>query len=310
MIGLELEVLTWNVFLRPTIADRFEGVRTRPLERARRIAEALNGDPTPPDVVVFNEVFHDGARRQLLDALSRERWPHRTEVLRMTWLFNAGVLVASRLPFVAPARGTKFRVQRLPDSGAGKGFLHVQLGAPHGRLHLLATHLQAEGPGVRAAQLRQIRRYVDAEIPRDGGHAVLIAGDLNVDLHDAGEYQPMLELLGAAHLPRTGPDYSLDAVDNALARHDGERKHLDYVLFSTQPVHAQPALGPGSQMQTVPLRSTEPWGILERRGLLSLGRRRLVPTRDFSDHFPVRSALRFPREAVDKGRRPEVRSIR
>jgi endonuclease/exonuclease/phosphatase family metal-dependent hydrolase len=292
-IGLELEVLTWNVFLRPAIADRFEGLRTHPLERARRIADALNSDPAPADVLVFNEVFHDAARACLLETLSRQRWPHRTSVLRKTWLFNAGVLVASRLPFASEARGTKFSEQRLPDSGAGKGFLHVQLSAERGSLHLLATHLQAEGAGVRAAQLAQIRRYIDAEIPRDRTHAVLIAGDLNVDLHDPGEYPRMLELLGADHLPRTGPPYSLDAEENAFARHDNVRKHLDYVLFSAQAEHAQPARDPEGRMLTAPLRSATPWGTLERRGLLSLGRRRAIPIRDFSDHFAVRSRLRF-----------------
>ncbi len=147
---------------------------------------------------------------------------------------------------------------------------------------------------MRAAQLRQIRRYVDEQIPRDGTHAVLIAGDLNVDLHDPREYRAMLEALDAAHLPRSGPDYSLDSLGNPFARHEGERKHLDYVLYSTQPAHAQPALDAESRMRTIPLRSEEPWGVLERRGLLSLGRLRAHPTRDLSDHFAVRAALRFP----------------
>jgi endonuclease/exonuclease/phosphatase family metal-dependent hydrolase len=294
MIGLELDILTWNVFLRPTLADRFEGFRTHPLERGRRIAETLNAEAAPPDVLVFNEVFHDGGRAELLETLSRERWPHRTPVLKTTRFWNAGVLVASRLPFAAPARGIKFATQRLPDSGAGKGFLHVQLAGARGRLHLLATHLQAEGAAVRAAQLRQIRRHVDEQIPRDRTHAVVIVGDLNVDLHDPREYPSMLTLLGAAHHPRSGPDYSLDSLGNPFARHEGERKHLDYVLYSTQPDHAQPASDPAGRMRTVPLRSEVPWGVLERRGLLSLGRARAFPTRDLSDHFAVRCALRFP----------------
>jgi endonuclease/exonuclease/phosphatase family metal-dependent hydrolase len=291
----EVRILVWNLFLRPPVADLFEGLWTEPVPRGRLIAEALNALAEPgPDLLVFCEAFHDEARAALLAGLSRERWPHRTEVLRTGAIFNAGVLVASRRPFLAAPYGERYARQRLPDSGVGKGFVHVQLAAGRGRLHLIATHVQAgREPEVRATQFDQIRACVQRAVPRDGRNAVLIAGDLNVDLYDAAEHAGMLSRLQAAHPAPAGHPYSYDAEENDLARRGREtglqRTLVDYVLCSTSEGHVQPA--PDARVETVVLRRETPWGALRRRGLL---RSRTIPLRDLSDHYAMCGRYRFP----------------
>lgn len=273
----ELQVLAWNVWLRPTTLFG-NGQR----ERVSLIPACVAGY----DVIVFSEAFDDDEREVLLRGLAPE-YPHATRVVgRDKFLAqDGGVIIVSRWPIEAEAQEV-FRAYSGSDGQADKGVLYARIRKQGRPWHLFGTHLQA-GPEAaprkvadRAAQMTQLRAFLEARaIPSD--EPVLICGDLNVDLRPGPggqvgeEMRAALELLRARRLTLTGPlAFTFDERLNPLA--EEVREHLDHVLVSG--THA-PLEG---EVGVRPLRASQP---LRFRG------DRICY--DLSDHFAVAARVRL-----------------
>jgi endonuclease/exonuclease/phosphatase family metal-dependent hydrolase len=258
-------VLAYNIYMRP--ARLFADDQA---DRGAALPSKLRGF----DVIVFSEAFDNKVRNQLLADLSGE-YPYRTRILGADGLIaqDGGVIIVSRWPIAAEAQRLFGDVCVGGDCWADKGVLYARLEKQGQTYHVFASHTQAgrdmSQRRTRMQQLGIIRSFIDDHAP-PSAEPVFIAGDLNVDKYDDGEYAAMLGVLQAWDPRPLGHPYTVDSTINGRA---GYRLYLDYVLVSNG--HLQPlkatveTLIPRSQM----LSGSDP---------------------NLSDHFPVHGHFMFP----------------
>jgi endonuclease/exonuclease/phosphatase family metal-dependent hydrolase len=261
-------VLAYNIYMRPSglFADD-------QAERGAVLPSKLYGF----DVIVFSEAFDNKVRNRLLADLKAE-YPYRTEILgtdgRITQ--DGGVIMVSRWPITAEAQRLYGDVCVGGDCWADKGVLYARL-EKHGKpYHVFASHTQAgRNMWQRRARMRQlgiIKSFID-DLELAATESVFIAGDLNVDKYDTGEYAAMLRVLDAWYPRPLGHPYT---VDSGVNRRAGYRLYLDYVLVSNR--HLQPV---NAVIETLIPHSPRP----------------LAEDYDLSDHFPVFGHFVFPSSA-------------
>jgi endonuclease/exonuclease/phosphatase family metal-dependent hydrolase len=216
----EIDILTWNVFLRPqsVLADKQS-------ERALHMPAHLSS----AEVVVLNEAFDDSARRVLLDGL-KPRLPFHSRILGKDTALrqDGGVMVLSRWP-IEQEDSVIFDDCSGTDCFADKGVNYVAIKKGDRRYHIFATHLQAQDTTVRKKQLRAFSRFVSQKnIPID--EPVLFVGDFNVD-RNSTEYFEMLDTLRARCPEPIGHPYTSDP-QNQLVPKTRSPSFIDYVLYS------------------------------------------------------------------------------
>ena len=226
-------VLTYNAHLVPWPIDNENSD-----EAAARIG-AVIGDY---DVIIFQEAFEDSSRDILKNSLMA-KYPHQTDVVGKDGIFtqDGGVFMVSKWPIEYTAQrlyGDVCRGGLFGDNGdclADKGVLYARIRKEGKPLHVFGTHMDADAkdkPGhdrdIREQQMAIIRNLID-DLHISPQEAVVIAGDLNVDLYRSGEYASMLRNLGSVHPLPPGGDARGFTTD------DG-RQYLDYVLYSERHV--------------------------------------------------------------------------
>ncbi|MEV6779637.1 sphingomyelin phosphodiesterase [Streptomyces syringium] len=284
-----LKVLTYNTFL----FDKGLYPNWGQDHRAKAIPAA--GFFKGNDVVVLQEAFDNGAS-DALKAGAAGPYPYQTPVVgrskdgwdatggdySTTTPEDGGVTVLSKWPIVRKEQ-VIFHDACGADWWSNKGFAYVVLNVNGTKVHLVGTHAQSTDSGCkageaaadRAKQFRQIDAFLDAKkIP--SGEQVMVAGDLNVDLHSA-EYRSMLaDGDFAPTTARTGHPYSFDTKDNSIAAYryptDG-REDLDHVLHRNG--HARPATWGNDVVK----ESSAPWTVS------SWGKEYTYT--NLSDHYPV-----------------------
>jgi endonuclease/exonuclease/phosphatase family metal-dependent hydrolase len=227
-----LHVLAYNIYMRPTSLFRNGQAIRVPL-----IAQEILRDYY--DIVVLCEAFDDDVRAALVTRLS-SAYPHRSRILGsdVDVRQDGGVMILSRWP-IENANGEQrlFGTSCLgSDCMADKGVMYVRINKNGTRYHIFGTHTQSGGEPsrmeMRKVQFRVIKTFIDdKKIPNS--EPVIIAGDLNVDMHaHHDEYVEMLEILNAAHPGLKGHPYSIDQKLNDLGGDNGSQQLLDYVLYS------------------------------------------------------------------------------
>jgi endonuclease/exonuclease/phosphatase family metal-dependent hydrolase len=287
-VSNSFNVLAYNVFMRPEYAFSNDQA-----ERAALLPGKLRGF----DVLVFSEAFDNSIRNALLTGLAAE-YPYRTRVLGSDGGIeqDGGVILVSRWPIAAEAQRAYAGVciGDVSDCLADKGVLYARV-VKHGQsYHVFASHTQAgDSPERRAVRLRQlgiVKAFIDSRAIPDS-EPVFIAGDLNVDKYDAGEYAAMLRILDAWHPVPFGYRYTVDPTLNRLNPHADRRLYLDYVLVSNR--HLQPI---EAIIETLMPRSTTPFkSCLDP---LKGGCTRSEHSYDLSDHFAVFGHFMFPSPAA------------
>jgi endonuclease/exonuclease/phosphatase family metal-dependent hydrolase len=295
LTGNELNVLAYNVYLRPpSIVKNGQAIRVPYI-----VKEILRDYY---DVIILNEVFEDGLRRQLREALDHV-YPYHSVVpgSNNEALEDGGVEMLSRWP-IENGQDLKGEAQVFgppclgSDCLANKGVVYIRINKNGTRYHVFGTHLQADelpsalitSREIRNIQFHKIKEFIDSKnIP--SGEAVIIAGDLNVDKYGGiNEYNEMLEILHAAHPSIEGHPWSIDMKLNDFYDYENIHQLLDYVLYSKD--HRQPVmLGEGQTVKNtfnrvMFYRSDIKW--------------REFPTEryrwDISDHYPVFGKFTFP----------------
>ena len=189
-----IRILSWNIHCLPPFVY-VNGKR----KRAREIAKILEQEDF--DLVIFQEAFHHGARREIKKHMPS--YCHRigpANARYITLRTNSGIYIVSRLP-VEKVDKVKFREKATSDDKmARKGALMVE-GEKNGhRFQVVGTHLNAGGPmEVRHSQVRQIRDelllpYEETGIPQ------IIGGDMNMR-KESDNYPFMLETYDAVDGP-------------------------------------------------------------------------------------------------------------
>jgi len=287
-VSNSFNVLAYNVFMRPEHAFSNDQA-----ERAVELPAKLRGF----DVIVLSEAFDNSIRSQLLAGLAAE-YPYRTKVLGADAGIeqDGGVIIVSRWPIAAQAQRAYADVciGDTSDCLADKGVLYARV-VKHGQSHhIFASHTQAgNSPERRQTRLRQfgiIKAFIDGRAIPDS-EAVFIAGDLNVDKYDAGEYAAMLRILDAWYPVPFGHRYTVDPLLNRLNPHADRRLYLDYVLVSNR--HLQPI---EAIIETLMPRAAR----LFRSCLdpLKGGCTKSEHSHHLSDHFAVFGHFMFPSPAA------------
>ncbi|HEX5077532.1 MAG TPA: endonuclease/exonuclease/phosphatase family protein [Geminicoccaceae bacterium] len=153
-----------------------------------------------------------------------------TDDVALAWL-GGEVAIASRLPVVASA-SRAYRAARGADALAAKGVLHARLwrggrASQGDQLDLFVTHLQANDPDIREAQIEELAAFIRAR--SEPSLPAILMGDLNIDgsaaaRRDPGaEYHRMIRQLAA--LGFRDPGQGLGGTDS------WRRRRIDYMLL-------------------------------------------------------------------------------
>jgi endonuclease/exonuclease/phosphatase family metal-dependent hydrolase len=226
-----LKILSWNIHCLPPFAY-VNGKR----KRAREIARILEQEDF--DLVIFQEAFHHGARREIEKHMKSYRYRVGPANARyITIRTNSGIYIVSRIP-IEKVDKVKFREKATSDDKmARKGALLVE-GVKNGhRFQVIGTHLNAGGPiEVRHSQVRQIREeliepYQSENVPQ------IIGGDMNMR-KESDNYGFMLQTYDATDGPleveeamrtdcfdKNGRLFRDDVIDFIFYRANGKDTH-------------------------------------------------------------------------------------
>ncbi|WP_090775089.1 sphingomyelin phosphodiesterase [Shouchella lonarensis] len=285
----DFKILTHNVYFLPRSLFPNWGQ----LERADLIADAHYMDGH--DVIIFSELFDNGASNRLLNNISNQ-YSDQTPVLgrgRSGWddtrgsyssltPEDGGVSIVSKWPILEKIQYV-YKEACGSDWYANKGFVYVKIEKQGQMYHVIGTHMQSEDEGCATGEARSVRRsqmqeisdfIAEKDIPIE--EALWIGGDLNV-VKSSSEYTEMLSQLNVT-APReyTGFASTWDPATNGIAQYNypgGESEHLDYILVEKD--HAQPR---NWQNQSLYVKS--PWWTVTSWF-------KKYTYNDYSDHYPV-----------------------
>ncbi|SFS72074.1 sphingomyelin phosphodiesterase [Marininema halotolerans] len=238
----DLRILTHNVYFLPRIVSN-EGQ----MSRARLIAKADYVKEN--DVVIFQELFDDGAADLLLKKL-KEDYPYQTPVIgesKKGWdksmgssmwfnLTNGGVAILSKWPIEKKIQYI-YKRESKEDQYAGKGFAYVTINKNGEKIHIMGTHLQSGAKkkelNIKQSQLREIRDFIEErKIPRS--EKVFIGGDFNIQPEKRPEeYANTLATLNVME-PIHTEDQRLDFIF-AVQGYGQARNWTNKTLYLTSP---------------------------------------------------------------------------
>ena len=279
-----LHLLTYNTYMRPTnLFINGQSART-PL-----IANWVRGQGY--DAILFNELFDDPIRNQMVNAL-RSEFPYATRVVGTDRGFDqdGGVLVVSRWPIVAQDQKLFGRTSAGSDSMADKGVIYACIDKQGKKYHIFGSHTQSTrtpsdyntDAAVRRQQFGIMRQFIDSKnIP--ASEAVIVGGDLNVDRANGGEYNGMVSTLGVVAPMYLGWGQTWDPTIN-LCCDSGRAEYLDYLFADGK--HLRPI--------EITNESRIARSLLDEWKSLPTERARW----DLSDHFPVYGAFKFPARTI------------
>lgn len=171
-----LHVRTHNLgFVTSTVS--IVGDLRPPTTRASEVAKAIVEDPHKPDIIFFQEAFHEDATRVLCEGIQNE-YPYIIHsVLPQISGFNSGALIASKYPL------EQIEFHRLenmlgPETMSPRGIIKVCIQSAQGPVSIYGVHTQAllgeERAECRYLQLEQIKRVMEQD-----RNAKILLGDFN-----------------------------------------------------------------------------------------------------------------------------------
>lgn len=214
-----LQIVSWNVFLRPSF------LRDGQLERVGGIGDYLN--KTQADVLVLQEVFHNRARKRLIEAL-QANYPYQTKVGKTSFFgVSSGVLIFSKLP-IRNERHIYFKRAILADRLAVKGGVLAEIDFHGLVIDIIGTHLQAGGGEtgieIRKEQLKDLLQLTAEDRP------TVFAGDFNI-AQQSDAFGVMLEILNCETVDPAGQlRYTANFSDHGLMKSSGLPKWIDFIL--------------------------------------------------------------------------------
>lgn len=235
----KLQILTWNVFLRP----RHLFWKDDQLSRAVDIVEALRDQYF--DVLVLQEVFDRRSTDLIVDGL-KDLYPYFVRPVRRNPMnLTSGVLILSRHAIENVDRFV-YRQCAGSDCFADKGAVLAEISKNGHTFQIIGTHAQAESgrkyEQIRAQQYADIRQKL-LEQHKKPGVPQIIVGDMNTECVDESmAYSEMLNTLDVVDGDVLLPDGDLmpgvEAYTWGCSRNEwvpnaykGKTQLLDYALF-------------------------------------------------------------------------------
>ncbi len=259
-----IEVLSWNVFLRPSVMNDGQ------MNRVDEIADYLKNSGA--DILVLQEVFHGKARRNLKKQLNKI-YPYQTKKGPVSWVgIPSGVVFFSKMPILSEKR-ISFSFAKGADRLAKKGAIIATFEKNGQRISIIGTHLQAgkekSASKIRDSQLHEISKAVH-EV--DSTSVLIYAGDFNIR-KEGRMFSLLKEKLNFKN-PRLLEESTIKATanfsDHDLYKGKGKPSWIDFILVRKSSKVEQKAL----------------W-IEEPRGKKKRKNKRL------SDHNPIVSIVEY-----------------
>lgn len=224
-----LNILTWNLYMRPRIAFHDQQVK-----RAPEIVKQLIDQDY--DVIVFQEAFDNKARRLIWKGL-KEKYPYQSGAPKHKYFFkvSTGVFIISKFPLKV-IDDIYFSECGGSDCFAVKGAVMVSLVKNNHKVQIIGTHLQAAkgkkktGTEIRKIQYEEIKNkllipYAEAGVPQ------FFAGDLNTKKHNTEAYEQLLKDMEMEDGEITGEHlFSSGGSQNDYRDADDKASVIDYIL--------------------------------------------------------------------------------
>lgn len=203
-----------------------------PIERAHEVVQSIIGDVKQPDMIVFQETFHEDATRVLCEGI-KSSYPYILHsIAPHTSGFNSGAMFASKYPF-KDVKYQKFDHFLGIENICPRGITRVRLQAKHTTLSVYGVHTQALLGKARAEsrfnQINQIIKFIKEDDFPD--EAKILVGDLNTSIitpwGESNIGQP--EDIVYKHFQKNFCDFFLKDHDaNTGIRTSGEPFYLKY----------------------------------------------------------------------------------
>ena len=217
----ELNIVSWNVFLRPSILNDGQ------LERVDSIAEYLLN--TNADVLVLQEVFHKRAKKRLTHLLNKEYKFNSKMGRKSFWGVSSGVLIFSKHKIIEETQ-ISFKDATGNDKMACKGGVSTIIDFFNSRIQIIGTHLQA-GNGIKRIRIRRRQLKQLKTLENDSVEAAIYVGDFNIS-KSTEDYQSMLQTLECSNNEVTGEVNSTSNFnDQDLFPTSGKAKWIDFILL-------------------------------------------------------------------------------
>ena len=221
-----LKVVSWNVFLRPSI------LKDRQNERVDSIAAHILA--MDADVIALQEVFHKRSRKRLIKALSKTYPFHTSMGKKSFWGVPSGNCIFSK-DSIHSEEFVYFHRATSSDKLAKKGAIMIEIVHGNERFKISGTHLQAGG-GEEGAHIRksQVDQIASLEKRRSNEATTLFAGDFNIPYADTLFEYTLQHLDAITHEPINQTIGTANFDDHDLTGASGPPKWIDFILLKSK----------------------------------------------------------------------------
>ncbi len=153
-----------------------------PAKRAQELVTSIVNDPQMPDIIFFQEAFHEDATRILCEGI-KEKYPFIIHsVAPQISCFNSGGMIASKYP-IEDIYFQRLKNMLGPELLSPRGILRIQVQSPTGPLLMYSVHTQAligeERANSRFLQLQEIKELMEADAQENPQVLQVLVGDFN-----------------------------------------------------------------------------------------------------------------------------------
>lgn len=176
-----LHIRTHNVGFVPTFIS-ITGDLRHPAIRAKELVESILHDPCKPDIIFFQETFHEDATQILCEGI-KEEYPYIIHnVAPQISGLNSGSMVASKYP-IENVQFERFEHMLGPELLSPRGIIKIGLKSIKGPVILYGCHTQAiigeDRATARFHQLEQIKKCMEADAVEEPHVIQILVGDFN-----------------------------------------------------------------------------------------------------------------------------------
>ena len=223
-----ISILSWNVFLRPSI------MKDSQIKRAESIAKFLYHSNA--DILVLQELFHRRAKRIISKKL-KDKYPYKTRRGPVSFFgVSSGVMIYSKIPILKEKR-ISFKNAIGSDKMAKKGAVKATMKMNNKTIHTIGTHMQA-GKGrkrnkIRRSQLRELKKLVNT---LDTGDLIFYAGDFNLH-YQSKTYNYAKNILNSeADYPNSSVKHTANFKDQDYYPVSGNPSWIDFIFINKKKI--------------------------------------------------------------------------
>ncbi len=176
-----LHIRTHNVGFVPTFMAIANDLRDTN-QRAHELVNEIEKDKAAPDVICFQEVFHEDATRTLVNGL-RQTYPYIIHsVAPCLSGFNSGAMIASKYP-IHRFDFERFQHMQGPERLSPRGIVRFRLKTSEKPVLIYSVHTQAllgeDRAKARLEQLKRVTELMDHDHQKEPETHQVLVGDFN-----------------------------------------------------------------------------------------------------------------------------------